>query len=188
MEDVDCFCIESKFETDVNLCGSNGVVAAKSTPIRPPKEHKITTDPRWWPYEYEDVDHWWALVEIQYGNGSILARYLRELDEIDPRVRRGLTEILKPTSNLFWRLHARYRFRGTPTKQAKVWKPSFIAAAMGLAKLLSGTHPIDARCRRTLAEMLDPESGHPLRLDFKQRNSGRPRRHLRFGCPLYRVP
>jgi hypothetical protein len=119
--------------------------------------------------------HWWALEAIRYGNGLILARYLREVDEIDPRVRRKIAEILQPTSGHFWRLHALYRLRGTPTKQAKVCKPTFIAAAVGLAKLLSGRNPIDARCHRILPEMLDPKSSHPLRLDFKQRNSGRPR-------------
>ena len=45
---------------------------------------------------------------------------------------------------------------------------------MNLTKLLSGVNPIDTRCHRTLAEMLDPESHHELRLDFKQRKSGRP--------------
>ena len=45
---------------------------------------------------------------------------------------------------------------------------------MNLTKLLSGVNPIDTRCHRTLAEMLDPESRHELRLDFKQRKCGRP--------------
>ena len=45
---------------------------------------------------------------------------------------------------------------------------------MNLTKLLSGVNPIDTRCYRTIAEMLDPESRHPLRLDFKQRKCGRP--------------
>lgn len=146
----------------------------KSTPTKPQKPRKIAAGPQWWPYEYEDIHHWWALDAILHGNGAILARYLREVDEIDPRVRRGLAEMLNPTSNHTWRLHARYRFRGTPTKQAKDWKPTFIAAIVPLAKLLSGVNPIDTKCHRTLAEMLDPESHHPLRLDFKQRNSGRP--------------
>ena len=116
----------------------------------------------------------WALEAIHHGNSSILARYLQEADEIDPRVRRELAEMLNPTSNHTWRLHARYRFRGKPTKQAKRWKPAFIGAIVNLTKLLSGVNPIDTRCHRTLAEMLDPESRHPLRLDFKQRKSGRP--------------
>ena len=116
----------------------------------------------------------WALEAIRHGNGAILARYLREADEIDPRVRRELAEMLNPTSNHTWRLHARYRFRGKPTKQAKRWKPAFIGAIVNLTKLLSGVNPIDTRCHRTLAEMLDPESRHPLRLDFKKRKSGRP--------------
>jgi hypothetical protein len=146
----------------------------KSTPIKPQKPRKIAAGPERWPYEYEDIDHVWALEAILHGNGPILARYLREADEIDPRVRRELAELLSPTSNHAWRLHARYRFRGTPTKQAKRWKPAFNEAIVNLTKLLSGVNPIDTRCHRTLAEMLDPESHHPLRLDFKQRNRGRP--------------
>ena len=91
----------------------------KSTTTKPQKPRKIAAGPQWWPYEYEDIDHSWALEAIFHGNGSILARYLREVDEIDPRVRRELAEILNPTSNHTWRLHARQRFRGKPTKQAK---------------------------------------------------------------------
>ena len=146
----------------------------KSTPTKPQKPRKIATDPQRWPYEYEDIDQWWALEAIRHGNSSILARYLQEVDEIDPRVRRELAKTLNPTSNHTRRLHARYRFRGTPTKRAKDWKSTFIATILPLAKLLSGVNAIDAKCHRTLAEMLDPESRHPLRLDFKKRNSGRP--------------
>jgi hypothetical protein len=74
-------------------------MAKKSTPIKPQKARKIAVDPYYWPLEYEDIDHWWALEAIRHGNGSILGRYLREVDEIDPRVRRELAKIqsdLKP--------------------------------------------------------------------------------------------
>jgi hypothetical protein len=80
----------------------------KGTPIKPQKARKIAVGPHCWPSEYEDIDQWWA---IRHGNSSILARYLREVDEIDPRVRRELAKTLSPTSNHTWRLHARYRFR-----------------------------------------------------------------------------
>ena len=146
----------------------------KSTPTKPQKPRKIAVGHQRWPYEYEDINHLWALEAILHGNGAILARYLREADEIDPRVRRELAEMLNPTSNHTWRLDACYRFRGKPTKLAKRWKPAFIEAIVNLTKLLSGVNPIDPRCHRTLAEMLDPESRHELRLDFKQRKSGRP--------------
>jgi hypothetical protein len=149
-------------------------MAKNSTPIKPQKARKIAAGPEWWPPEYEAIYQCWALEAIHHGNGSILARYLRGLDEIDPRVRRGLAETLNPASNHFWRLHARYRFPGTPTKWEKELQHTFIAAVVPLAKLLSGTDSIDAQCHRTVAEMLDPGSRHPLRLDFKQRNSGRP--------------
>jgi hypothetical protein len=81
-----------------------------------------------WPYPYEDIDEGWALDAIRHGNRSILARYLRDVEEIDPRVRRALAEILSPTSNHVWRLHAQHRFRGRPTKWAKDFKPVFVTA------------------------------------------------------------
>jgi len=127
-----------------------------------------------WPYVYEDVDHLWALEAIQHGNGAILTRYLREADEIDPRVRRELAEMLNPTSNHTWRLDARYRFRGKPTKQAERWKPVFNEDIVNLTKLLSGVDPLDPRYPRTLADMLDPDSHHEWRLDLKRRKRGRP--------------
>jgi hypothetical protein len=146
----------------------------KITPTKPQKPRKIAPNPQCWPYEYEDINHLWALEAILHGNGAILARYLREADEIDPQVRRELAEMLNPTSNHTWRLDARYRFRGKPTKEAKHWKPVFNEAIVNLTKLLSGVDPLDPRCPRTLADMLDSGSDHELRLDFKQRKSGRP--------------
>jgi hypothetical protein len=116
----------------------------------------------------------WARAAIRYGDAKTLARYLRQADEIDPRVRRELAEVLNLTSNHTLRLHACYRFRGKPTKLAKRWKRVFNEAIVNLTKLLSGVDPLDPRCRRTLSDMLDPDSKHELRLDFKQRKSGRP--------------
>jgi len=149
-------------------------VTKHSTPIKPPKARKVAPDPWCWPPEYEDIDEWWALEAIRYGNGAILARYLNQVNEIDPRVRRGLAELLRPNSTDRLRLVARHRFPGRPTTRAKEWERTFIAAIVPFAKLLAGTDPIDAQLRRPLAEMLDPESHHPLRLDFQQRNRGRP--------------
>ena len=147
----------------------------KRTPTKPQKPRKIDVSAHLsWPFVYEDVDHWCALDAIQRGNGAILVRYLREADEIDPRVRRELAEMLNPTSNHTWRLDAEYRFRGKPTKLAKRWKPLFNDVLVNLTKLLSGVDPLDPTCPRTLANMLDPDSHHPLRLDLKQRKSGRP--------------
>jgi hypothetical protein len=113
MEEVDSC---QKLKTGIHLPDSNRLVAKKSTPIKRQKVRKIAPIPECWPYEYEDIDHWWALEAIRYGNGSILARYLREVDEIDPRVQRDLAEVFNQTSDHFWRLDFRYRFRGTPTK------------------------------------------------------------------------
>jgi hypothetical protein len=147
----------------------------KSTPTKPQKPRKIDVSAHQaWPYVYEEVDHLWALEAIQHGNGAILTRYLREAKKIDPRVRRELAEMLNPTSNHTWRLQACYRFRGNPTKLAKRWKSTFNDVIANLAKLLSGVDPLDPGCFRTLADMLDPDSHHELRLDLKQRKSGRP--------------
>jgi hypothetical protein len=146
----------------------------KSTPTKPIKPRKTAVGDPWWPYEYEDVNLLYALEAIQHGNGAILARYLREADEIDPRVRRELAEMLNPTSNHTWRLDARYRFRGKPTKLAKRWKLLFNETVVNLTKLLSGVDPLDPRCPRELSDMLDPDSDDELQLDFKQRKRGRP--------------
>jgi hypothetical protein len=126
----------------------------ESTPTKPQKLRKIAASPLQWPFEYEDIDHMWARDAIFHGNAAILSRYLREADEIDPRVRRELAEMLNPTSNHAWRLDARYRFRGTPTKQAKRWKTTLNAVLAPLARLLSGTDTIDARCKQSLAEQV----------------------------------
>jgi hypothetical protein len=158
-------------------------VTKKSTPVKPQAARKIAPDPQWWPYEHEDIDQWCALEAIRYGNGSMLARYLREVDEIDPRVRRELAKIMNPKSGHLWRFRVCYRFRGPPVKGAKDLK----AAS---AKLVSGENPIGAKCYRTLAEMLDPKSRHPLRVDFQKRNSGRPSlgpRQIDW-LPLVRAP
>jgi hypothetical protein len=111
---------------------------------------------------------------IRYGNAEILAAYLRQADEIDPGVRHELAEMLNPTSNHTWRLEARYRFLGKPTKEAKHGKSVFNEVTVNLTKLLSGTDPLDPRCPRALADMLESKSRDPLRLDFKQRKRGRP--------------
>jgi hypothetical protein len=161
----------------------------KRTPTRRQNPRKVVAAPQRWPYEYEHtkypdpddeydsdiiINHVWARDAIFHGKAEPLARYLRETDEIDPRIRRELAKMLDPTSNHDWRLDPQYRFRGVPAKQAKNWKTTFIKNLLPLAKLLSGTDPMDTRCHRTLAEMLDPESQHELRLVFKQRKRGRP--------------
>jgi hypothetical protein len=97
-------------------------MSKKSTPTNLPKPRKVAAGPNRWPAEYEDVDHMWARDAIFHGNGAILARYLREADEIDPRIRRELGEMLDPKSNHNWRLEARYRFRGKPENRAKRWR------------------------------------------------------------------
>jgi hypothetical protein len=82
--------------------------------------------------------------------------------------------MLDPTSNYTWRLDVRYRFRGKPTNLAKRWKTTLSDVIVNLTKILSGVDPLDPECLRTLADMLDPDSDHELRLEFKQRKRGRP--------------
>jgi hypothetical protein len=150
-------------------------MSKKRTPTKPQKPRKTAPKPECWPrYEHDDIDPSWAREAIRHGNAAILARYLRQADEIDPGVRRGIAEMLDPTSNHTWRLHARQRFAGKPTKQAKRWKSVFNEAIVNLVKLLSGVEPLDPRCPRTLADMLDPKSHHELQLEFKQGKRGRP--------------
>jgi hypothetical protein len=151
-------------------------MSKKRTPTKrqkPPR--KTAPKPECWPaYAYEDDGYLWAREAIRYGNAETLALYLWQADEIDPSIRRELAEMLDPISNHTWRLHARYRLPGKPTKQAKRWKSVFNEATVNLTKLLSGVDPLDPRCPRELSHMLDPESNHELQLDFTQRKRGRP--------------
>ena len=143
-------------------------MSKKDTPTKRQKPRKTAPKPECWPvYAHDDVGYLWAREAIRYGNAEILALHLWQADEIDPRVRRELAEMLDPTSNHTWRLDVRYRFRGKPTKLAKRWK-------LDLTKLLSGAEPLDPGCPQTLSDMLDPDSDHELQLDFKQRKRGRP--------------
>ena len=147
----------------------------KRTPAQRQKPRKTAPKPECWPvYAHDDVGYLWAREAIRYGNAEILALYLWQADEIDPRVRRELAEMLNPTSNHTWRLHARQRFPGKPTKQAKRWKLLFNETIVNLTKHLSGEDPLDPRCPPALSDMLDPESDFELQLDFKQRKRGRP--------------
>ena len=145
----------------------------KRTPTKPQKPRKIAPTSDCWPYQHDYIHPMWAREAIRYGNAATLAQYLWQADEIDPRVRRELAEMLNPTSNHFWRLNARYRFRGKPTKQAKHCKLLFNETIVNLTKLLSGVDPLDPRCPRILSDMLDPKAHHELQLDFKQRKPGR---------------
>ena len=148
----------------------------KDTPTKRQKPRKTAPKPECWPayYAHDDIGYLWAREAILYGNAEILSLYLCQADEIDPRVRRELAEMLNPTSKHFWRLDARYRSRGKPTKQATRSKLVFNETIVKLTKLLSGVDPLDPRCPRTLSDMLDPGSDHELQLDFTQRKRGRP--------------
>jgi hypothetical protein len=151
-------------------------MSKKRTPTKRQKPRKTVPKSECWPayYAHDDIGYLWAREAIRYGNAEILALYLWQADEIDPRVRRELAEMLNPTSNHTWRLHARQRFPGKPTKQAKRWKLLFNETIVNLTKLLSGVDPLDPRCPRALSDMLDPDSDHELQLDFQQRKRGRP--------------
>src|SRR6478672_5478882 len=129
-------------------------MSKKRTPAQRQKPRKTAPKPECWPvYAHDDIDYLWAQEAIRYGNAEILALHLWQADEIDPRVRRQLAEMLDPTSNHTWRLDVRYRFRGKPTKLAKRWK---LETIVDLTKQLSGVDPLDPRCSRELSDMLDP--------------------------------
>jgi hypothetical protein len=149
-------------------------MSKKRTPRKPTKPRKTT--PQRWPayYAFDDIGYVWVRDAIRYGNAELLALYLWHADQIDSRVRRELAEMLNPTSKHFWRLDARYRSPGKPTKQAIRSKLVFNENIVNLTKLLSGVDPLDPGCPRTLSDMLDPSSDHELRLDFTQRRRGRP--------------
>ena len=151
-------------------------MSKKRTPTKRQKPRKTAPKPECWPaiFAGDDISYMLAQEAIRYGNAEILALYLWQADEIDPRVCRELAEMLDGTSNHIWRLHARYRFLGKPTETAKRWKRLFNEIIVNLVKLLSGVDPLDPTCPRTLSDMLDPDSDHELQLDFKQRKRGRP--------------
>jgi hypothetical protein len=149
-------------------------MSKKGTPTKRRKPRKTT--PQRWPayYPHDDIGYVWVRDAIRYGNAELLALYLWHADEIDSRVRRELAEMLNPTSKHFWRLDARYRSPGKPTKQATRSKLVFNENIVNLTKLLSGVDPLDPGWPRTLSDMLDPSSDHELQLDFTQRRRGRP--------------
>ena len=151
-------------------------MSKKRTPTKRQKPRKTAPKPECWPayYPHDDIGYLWAREAIRYGNAEILALYLWQADEIDPRVRRELAGMLDPTSNHVWRLDVRYRFLGKPTKLAKYLKLLFNETIVNLTKHLSGEDPLDPRCPPALSDMLDPESDFELQLDFKQRKRGRP--------------
>jgi hypothetical protein len=141
---------------------------------RPPNvEAEMSCGDIGWPYEFEPVDQLWAREAIEKGYGPPLARYLREADDIDPRIIRDLVEMLSPTSSHLWRLRRQYRYRGKPKKGVAKYERITTAS---LARRISKTMTIDAKTRRELADMLDPNSHHPLYLEFRHRKRGKPLR------------
>ena len=102
-------------------------MSKKRTPTKRQKPRKTAPKPECWPaiYAQDDIGYLWAREAIRYGNAEILALYLWQADEIDPRVRRELAEMLDPTSNHIWRLDARYRFLGKPTETGEALETSF---------------------------------------------------------------
>jgi hypothetical protein len=119
------------------------------------------------PFPWEDVDESWAKDAIVQGDGYILARYLRESNDINPRIIRALIEMLSPTSNHRWKLHLRKR-SGRKKSLAKS-KPITIASlARRISKTIT-TMKIDAKLCRELADMIDPSSDHAFYLKFQQR-------------------
>jgi hypothetical protein len=159
----------------------NGTVSAAG----PNVEAEMSCGDIGWPFEYEPVDQLWAREAIDKGYGPPLARYLREADDIDPRIIRALVEMLRPASSHLWRLHRQYRSRGKPKKGVAKYERITTAS---LARRISKTMTIDAKTRRELADMLDPNSHHPLYLEFRHRKRGKPpRSRWASDIPIYQV-
>ena len=123
--------------------------------MSPPRQRKVRKaiaiasheqDSRW-PYPWEDIDEHWALEAIHHGNGSILAGYFRQNDNLAPRVGRLLADVLRPTSS-HWRLDVEYRYFGAPTKRAIALRSDVVAALQPLANRISGSLTIDTNSSR----------------------------------------
>ena len=144
----------------------------KRTPTKPQKPRKIAVNAQLLALMYTKTsttrghEKRSSMATAQYSRDTFGKR-MKSIHEFVAR----LAEMLNPTSNHTWRLDAQYRFHGKPTKLAKRWKSLFNEAIVNLTKLLSGVDPLDPRCPRSLADMLDPDSRHELRLDFKQRKT-----------------
>ena len=70
-------------------------MSKKRTPTKRQKPRKTVPKSECWPayYAHDDIGYLWAREAIRYGNAEILALYLWQADEIDPRVRRELAEM-----------------------------------------------------------------------------------------------
>ena len=90
-----------------------------------PNPRKTAPKPACWPAYAHDYVGYCGPRVIRYGNAEILARYLWQAVEIDPRnpsrTSRNAQSDLKP----HWRLQARQRFPGKPTRTGEALETSF---------------------------------------------------------------
>ena len=117
------------------------------------KRHPIP-EPLCWPQPGEEVDHFWANLAVEYGNAPVLARYLRETEEVDPSVLQSIKRKFDPSTANEERQRLVYSYgrRGRPR---------------------GGPPPLPS-CPADLADLLDPPPGSQnRRLKFVGRK-GRP--------------
>jgi hypothetical protein len=87
-----------------------------------------------WPQPWEPVDLHWAKLALKFGNTAILARYVREVKEVDPFVLRSVSQLLAAEQGPRLELHRRTRGKPGP-------RPS-----------------LGCLCPAELADLLDPPS------------------------------
>lgn len=65
-------------------------------------------DPAEWPLPWEPVDTFWAKQALQLGNPRILARYLREAEEVEPAVLQAIAAMLGQHPRRGWILKSKW--------------------------------------------------------------------------------
>ena len=115
-----------------------------------------------WPQPWEPVDLHWAKLAQKFGNAPVLARYLRETEEVDPSLREPIARMLGPNTvgQQSLRLQFRYRRgRGRPAEK----------------------RPRVPSCPAELADLLDPPPDRRWQLEFVGRKGspGKPYQYWR---------
>ena len=99
-----------------------------------------------WPQQWEEVDLFWARCALRWGNAHVLARHLREAEEVDPSLLKSIARMLGPNTagQQSLRLEFRYRGRGRPAEK----------------------RPRVPSCPAELADLLDPPPDRRWELTF----------------------
>ena len=99
-----------------------------------------------WPQQWEEVDLFWARCALRWGNAHVLARHLREAEEVDPSLLKSIARMLGPNTagQQSLRLQFRHRGRGRPAEK----------------------RPRVPSCPAELADLLDPPPDRRWQLEF----------------------